>query len=131
MTYLPPFSKVKAMVTIVGGKDKPRVSASYEDFLGVIRAMLAVVDVDEAWYLATYPDVVTGIKNGKVKSARDHFVHNGYFEGRMPFPMTVDEQWYLTENPTVAEYIQDNRLASGQQHFDQDGYKEGLLPFPL
>ena len=131
VTYLPPFKKIRAMVTIDGTSDKPRVTASYEDFLGVIRAMLTVIDVDEAWYLAAYPDVASGIKKGTVKSAQDHFVHNGYFEGRMPFPMQVDERWYLTENPIVADYIKANRLASGQQHFDHNGYKEGLLPFPL
>ncbi len=63
--------------------------------------------------------------------ARDHFVHNGYFEGRLPFPIAVDERWYLTENPEVAEYIRAGRLTSGQQHFAQDGYREGRLPFLL
>jgi hypothetical protein len=131
VTYLPPFDKIKAMVNIASDKGKLTVNVSYEEFLEMIRAVLAVIEVDEAWYLATYPDVVAGIKNGKVASAQDHFMHNGYFEGRLPFPMKVDERWYLTENPTVAEYVRAGRLDSGQQHFDHDGYKEGRLPFPL
>jgi hypothetical protein len=131
MSYLPPFDKVKVMVTVGSDRGKLTVSATYDAFLAMVRAMLAVIDVDEAWYLEQYPDVVTGIANGKVSSARDHFVHNGYFEGRLPFPMEVDERWYLTENPEVAEYIRAGRLTSGQQHFDQDGYREGRLPFVL
>jgi hypothetical protein len=131
MSYLPPFNKVKAMVDITSDNGKLMVGARYDDFLAMIRAMLTVIDVDEAWYLEQYPDVVAGIAKGTVSSARDHFVHNGYFEGRLPFPMTVDERWYLTENPGVADYIRAGRLASGQQHFDRDGYREGRLPFLL
>jgi hypothetical protein len=119
------------MVNIASDKGKLTVSARYEDFLAMVRAMLAVIDVDEAWYLEQYPDVVAGIAKGTVSSARDHFMHNGYFEGRLPFPIAVDERWYLTENPEVAEYIRAGRLTSGQQHFDQDGYREGRLPFLL
>ena len=64
-------------------------------------------------------------------SAREHFMHDGYFEGRLPFSLKVDERWYLTQNPGVAEYIRAGRLESGQQHFDHDGYREGRLPFSL
>jgi hypothetical protein len=131
MTYLPPFDKLKTLVTISNEKGKLIVNSSYEEFLGLIRKVLAVIEVDENWYLTQYPDVVEGIKNGKVSSAQDHFVHNGYFEGRLPFPIEVDERWYLTENPLVAEFVRSGRLESAQQHFESDGYKEGRLPFPL
>jgi hypothetical protein len=40
--------------------------------------------VDEAWYLRTYPDVADGIKRGDHVSAADHFITNGYREGRQP-----------------------------------------------
>src|ERR1700733_12074980 len=33
----------------------------------------ATPDVDEAWYLKTYPDVMASDKSGDVKSAKDHF----------------------------------------------------------
>ena len=41
-------------------------------------------NVDEAWYLATYPDVARAVREGRVKSAYDHFIENGYGEGRRP-----------------------------------------------
>jgi hypothetical protein len=131
VTYLPPFKKIEAMVNVADVRGELTVNASYAEFLGVIRAMLSAVEVAETWYLGKYPDVVEGIKASKVASARDHFVHNGYFEGRLPFPIKVDERWYLTQNPAVADDIRDGRLDSGQQHFDHDGYWEGRLPFPL
>jgi hypothetical protein len=131
VAYLPPFDKVKSLVNVSSVKGAMMVSASYDQFLEMVRAVLSAVDVDEAWYLETYPDVLTGIKKGTVRSARDHFIHNGYFEGRLPFPIKVDEDWYIGQNPLVADYIRDGQLTSGQQHFDHDGYKEGRLPFPI
>ena len=98
MTYLVPFNKIKDMVNVNHDKGKLMVSASYDEFLEMVRAVLSTIEVDEEWYLATYPDVVVGIKNGKVSSARDHFMHNGYFEGRLPFPLKVDERWYHGES---------------------------------
>jgi hypothetical protein len=131
MTYLTPYTKIKALVNIINDNGQLTVNASYDEFLHMIREILSVIEVDEAWYLEKYPDVGEGIKAGAVASARDHFMHNGYFEGRLPFEMKVDERWYLTQNPGVADYIRAGRLESGQQHFDYDGYREGRLPFPL
>ncbi|HVC59825.1 MAG TPA: hypothetical protein VND19_05610 [Acetobacteraceae bacterium] len=131
MTYLPPFNTIRAKVHVADVQGRLQVNVSHDEFLDLVRAMLSVIEVDEAWYLEKYPDVAEGIKAGKVASARQHFMHNGYFEGRLPFAITVDERWYLTENPGVADYIRAGRLGSGQQHFDHDGYREGRLPFPL
>jgi hypothetical protein len=40
--------------------------------------------VDERRYLREYPDVAAAIKDGKVKSASDHFHTIGAAEGRSP-----------------------------------------------
>jgi hypothetical protein len=96
----------------------------------MIRTLLQAVEVDEAWYLAQYHDVAEAIRNGLVISAREHFLSNGYFEGRMPFPITVDEGWYLEQNPGVAGHIASGELLSAQQHFNDDGYREGRQPRP-
>lgn len=131
MPYLPPFESIRAMLRVKDEKDTPVVTGSYEEFLELIRALLVSVQVDEAWYLNTYPDVAAAIKEGKVATAREHFMYDGYFEGRWPFLMVVNERWYLTQNPGVADYIRGGRLRSAQQHFDHDGYREGRLPFPI
>ncbi|HUN39743.1 MAG TPA: hypothetical protein VMU81_05595 [Acetobacteraceae bacterium] len=131
MLYLPPFEKIKAMLHITDDNGTSVVTGSFGEFLDLVRALLACVQVDEAWYLNTYADVAQAIEEGKVANARDHFINDGYFEGRWPFAIVVDERWYLAQNPGVAEYIRSGQLRSAQQHFDHDGYREGRLPFGL
>ena len=60
-----------------------------------------------------------------------HFVEDGYFEGRLPFPMKVDERWYMTQYPDVADSVRRGILQSAQAHFDEDGYREGRLPYGM
>jgi hypothetical protein len=93
--------------------------------------MISGIAVDEAWYLKEYEDIARAIRDGKVDSPKQHFIDDGYFEGRRPFPMPVDERWYLREYPDVAESVRKGVVASGEQHFDEDGYREGRLPYPL
>jgi hypothetical protein len=107
------------------------ISCSYEDMVRMLRHLIAGVRVDEAWYLERYPDIAEAIGQGIVASPQFHFVHDGYFEGRMPFPMQVDEQYYLTQNAGVSDHVRNGLLESGQQHFDENGYSEGRLPFGL
>lgn len=107
------------------------MSCSYEDMVRMLRHLIAGVRVDEAWYLERYPDIADAIGQGIVASPQSHFVHDGYFEGRMPFPIQVDEQYYLTQNAGVSDHVRNGLLESGQQHFDENGYSEGRLPFGL
>ena len=45
--YLPPFDLIRRSFELSTVKGELRVSASYEDFLNVIRTMIAGIDVDE------------------------------------------------------------------------------------
>ncbi len=47
MKYLPPFDLIRRSFELSTVKGELRVSASYEDFLNVIRTMIAGIDVDE------------------------------------------------------------------------------------
>ncbi len=131
MKYLPPFDIVKARLAIESVNGELRVSGSYEEFVNMVRRMIAGIEVDEKWYLARYPDIAEAIAQGIVHSAQTHFVNDGYFEGRQPFGIQVNERWYLTQNTGVADYVRQGKLESGQQHFDENGYKEGRLPFAM
>ena len=131
MKYLPPFEVLKACMAVESINGELRVSGSYEEFVNLLRRMIVCTEVDERWYLERYPDVADAIKQGIVVSAQQHFVSDGYFEGRQPFPIHVNERWYLTQNTGVADYVRQGKLESGQQHFDENGYKEGRLPFAL
>jgi hypothetical protein len=50
------------------------------------------IQFDEGWYLNKYPDVDEAVKNKLKPSAQDHFIRNGYYEGRKPREMTDDER---------------------------------------
>jgi hypothetical protein len=107
------------------------VTSPYETFIQMIRRMIVDVPVNDGWYLERYPDIAEAISQGIVASPKAHFVNDGYFEGRVPFPIRVDEKYYLTQNSGVADHVRKGHLSSGQQHFDENGYKEGRLPFGL
>ena len=130
MKYVPPFEGIKALLTFSAVKGELVVNATYDQLTALLRTLLADIEVDEAWYLERNPDVAEAIAQGTVASAREHFLGNGYFEGRMPFPVKVDEAWYLEQNPGVADYIARGDLVSAQQHFEDHGYREGRRPFP-
>jgi hypothetical protein len=129
--YLPPFDLIRRMVEVSTERGELRVKLSYDDFLKILRMMISGVEVDDRWYLEQNEDIAKAVGGGAVKSARQHFVDDGYFEGRLPFPMPVNERWYLQEYPDVAESVRKGVVASGEQHFAEDGYREGRLPFPL
>ena len=134
MKYLPPFELLKGLLTLTTVNGQLTVSGSYDDLIRLIRLirrLIAGVQVDDAWYLQRYPDIAEAIKQGKVESPQKHFVYDGYFEGRAPFPIAVNERWYLEQNPGVADFVRKGLLESGQQHFDENGYQEGRLPFGM
>lgn len=130
MRYLPPFAIVKRMIKGTNLRDKTRVDTSLEDLQAVIRTLLTVVEVDEVFYLERNLDVAKGIQDGLIRSAQDHFVRHGYFEGRMPYQIWVDEAWYLATHADVAKTVASGVYASAQDHFDGAGYPEGRAPFP-
>jgi hypothetical protein len=131
LKYLPPFELIRRSIEITTVHGDLRVNVSYEDFIAILRQMIQATDVDEEWYARTYEDIGNALKGGVVGSAKQHFVHDGYFEGRLPFPIPVDEPWYLAQYPDVAESIRQGKVESAQQHFDRDGYREGRLPFGM
>jgi hypothetical protein len=129
--YLPPFEVLKGMLNLTTTRGKTRVDMTYEDLQKMIRTLLSVIEVDSAFYLARNPDVADGIRTGGIRSAQEHFVDHGYFEGRQPYPIQVDETWYLQTHADIVETIRNGEYTSGQNHFDGPGYPEGRLPFPM
>src|SRR5271157_4530279 len=92
--YLPPFEVIKRSVDLSTTKGQLVATASYENLIRMIKLLLSATDVDEGWYSALYPDVAEAIAKGEMVDAKQHFIDNGYFEGRIPSPITVDEEWY-------------------------------------
>ncbi len=131
MNYLPPFELIRRSVEISTVRGELRVNVPYDEFVKLLKLMIAGIEVDEEWYLQTYEDIARAIKDGTVQSARQHFVDDGYFEGRLPFPVRVDERWYFQRYPDVAESVRKGLVPSAQVHFEEDGYREGRLPFAM
>jgi hypothetical protein len=107
------------------------IELTSDKFLSLIRHFLIYIPCDEDWYRRTYPDVAEAIASGKIKSAKEHFSTDGYFEGRKPGPIEVDEAFYLKTYPDVAEGIEFGEIESAQSHFDEFGFAEGRLPFDV
>ncbi len=95
-----------------------------------VRSSIAKIAVDEAYYLARYPDVAQAIANGIIGSAAEHFCESGYFEHRMPYRIVVDEPWYLAQYPDIADALAAKAITSAQTHFEEVGFAEGRVPFP-
>jgi hypothetical protein len=129
--YLPPFELVKGKLNLTTSRGKTRVDMTYEDVQQIIRMLLSAVQVDEAFYLERNPDVADGVRLGTIRSAQEHFVDHGYFEGRQPYRILVDEAWYLENHSDIGETVRKGEYTSGQEHFDGPGYPEGRAPFPL
>lgn len=128
MPYVPPFDRLRQLVQISTINGELRISATYDDFLLLLRHLLSAIEVDDAWYLQAYPDVAEAVRTGGFTSAKHHFVENGYMEGRFPALPAVDESWYLQRYPDVAESVQRGDFASAARHFIEEGYREGRLP---
>jgi len=128
--YMLPFEAIRRGVEVSTVRGQLKVAVTYDEFIRIIKRLVSLVEVDEAWYLRQYEDVALAIKEGVFASPSAHFASNGYLEGRMPFPILVDEKWYLQQNPDVADGIERGDIVSAQEHFNQNGYREGRLPFP-
>jgi hypothetical protein len=105
------------------------VVLSHEKLRALVRGFLELVQVDEEWYRSTYPDVAEGIANGTVPSAKDHFIHDGYFEGRLPHDVEIDDVWYYETYPDVAANFKAGG-PSAKEHYLEHGYREGRSPVP-
>ncbi len=44
------------------------------------------IDVDETWYLKSYPDIAEAVRKSVFPSGTAHFYQAGYREGRFPYP---------------------------------------------
>jgi hypothetical protein len=133
MRYVPPFTVVRqeCFPSVVSGNivsEGSKKVLSQENLLHAVKLLLRGVDVDEEWYVTVYPDIAEAIEAGMIKSAKSHFIENGYFEGRLPFELSVDEDWYLKTYPDVAEGVSRGEFRSAKDHFENYGYKEGRLP---
>jgi hypothetical protein len=131
MNYVPPYSKLREKFSVNSKSKELNVNIKLEEIEKFIRLILLAIPVDEAWYRRTYPDIDEAIERGLIRSGREHFVRDGYFEGRRPFAMTVDEDWYLSNYDDIASAVSAGVFPSARDHFASHGYEEGRMPCRL
>ncbi len=78
-------------------------------------------DFDEDFYLTAYLDVANAIRRGQFRSACDHYLKYGRFEGRQP---KFNESNYLAKNPDVAYAVRRGQYRSGYDHWRKYGRYE-------
>jgi uncharacterized repeat protein (TIGR01451 family) len=82
---------------------------------------------DEAFYLATYPQVSQAIARGGVPNAREHFLRIGQFSGLQP-SLLFDEAVYRQYNPQAVAAVQRGEFRSLFEHFLQVGQYQNADP---
>lgn len=121
MRCIPPFSSLNENLFFDHEGDEPWVKMTVENYKGLVRKLLYSVEVDEGWYRDRYPDVDQAIRAGAVKSAQEHFVTSGYFEGRLPnetSPVSVtaqDKQTDITCGLAGAEALSGGQLVKAEK----------------
>jgi hypothetical protein len=123
-----PFSVIRKTNEIPWPLPGDRVTVPAGLLLELIKSAVARIDVDEQWYTARYPDILSAIEAGKFPSARHHYVEFGFFEDRFPRQIKVDVDFYLAQYPDVAGGVEGGAIESAQWHFERYGFREGRLP---
>lgn len=126
--YITPFKSAMQELGVDATAIPDSIKLSRDNLQHLIKTLLRAICIDEEWYRNTYPDVDAAIKQGAYKSAKHHFVENGYFEGRRPGKVVVDQNWYRQAYPDIAEAIDFGEIESCQVHFEQYGEAEGRRP---
>lgn len=100
----------------------------------LLRALLSeIVSLSEfsrTVYLATYPDIAAAADAGQVTNLLEHYVEQGYFEGRVGTVPDVDEDFYLASYPDVRAAVSDGSVPDAAEHYVRAGAAEGRIPNP-
>jgi hypothetical protein len=128
--YVPSFSLIQQSLTVktTDLESNGKITIPSVIFKEIMAEVLRRGFFDERWYLETYPDVYDAIKEGRIRSAFEHYSTTGYYEGRSPGPCEVDRNWYENHYVDVREAVKAGTIADSVEHFHQVGYSEGRAP---
>jgi hypothetical protein len=130
--YLPPLELICRILGVraIPGEGTSMLTVDAAGLRWLVSAIIEQQPVDESWYQETNPDVAGAIMAKDIASGREHFIRTGYFEGRLPGPLTCDESWYLRQNPDVATAVRKGEILDGKTHFSETGWREGRAGVP-
>lgn len=85
---------------------------------------------DPAWYAKRYPEVASGIKEGRWKCALHHYLCNDMPSAFDPLE-NFSESWYIKTDPGLSEAIALRSFRNGYMHFLRFGAEELRSPTAL
>ena len=91
----------------------------------LLTAAIAKLPFDENFYLATYPDIMAAYQAGRISNLHEHFIEDGYFEGRLGTDPAVDDEFYRETYPDVAKALASGKVTSAFDHYVTAGCFEG------
>ncbi len=120
------FARLKDILELRGyDKGYEDVAVSRAGLTLLMQRYVARFPLDEVWYRAVNPDVDDAIRSGAIASATEHFVSQGYLEGRAYCPADFDETAYLELNPDLRAAREDGMSPDLRVHFVRSGHAEG------
>jgi hypothetical protein len=78
---------------------------------------------DEAFYLASHPDVREAVAAGSYARGHEHYVAHGFAEKRVAVP--IDAAWYARTYPLAAQEIGEGWYADPEHHYVEIGRARG------
>jgi hypothetical protein len=78
---------------------------------------------DEAFYLASHPDVRDAVAAGGYACGHEHYVAHGFVEKRVAVP--IDAAWYARTYPLAAQEIGEGWYADPEHHYVEIGCARG------
>jgi hypothetical protein len=102
-----------------------KAAVSVQVLRAILTAAITRLPFDESFYLATYPDIREAHSAGRINDLHEHFIEDGYLEGRLGTDPVVDEDFYREAYPDVASAMDSGKVASAFDHYITAGCFEG------
>jgi hypothetical protein len=129
--FVPPFGTLLrglGLDTLESDADFLQVDRKFLTFL--VQEFARLLPFDPAFYAASYPDIAAALTHGQLASAHEHFVMNGFQEGRQPYRLPFDPAFYLARNPDLQPIHAGQGAAGLRAHYLNSGAKEGRAAHP-
>jgi hypothetical protein len=101
------------------------VSVSASGLRRVLSILADLQPFDADFYTKAYPDIEAARLAGTISDLRAHFIHVGFFEGRLPSDPPFDPVWYSEHYPDLSSVIPAGDVERLRNHFLTAGLAEG------
>lgn len=129
--YVPPIDLLLEGLEITERSLSEPIAAVSTQFLRFLLSELARgAPFDAGWYGTQYPDVREAGSALGADWLHNHFITQGYFEGRLPQEPALDADWYFRHYADVWAAYSAKLLDTLREHFLSQGWTEGRAGTP-